>query len=151
MGNLKPGSRPCHLDIHHGACFHTIKHLSLDCFQRGRRRATKGPIIWNYSSTLRWRWSRIGMDKLHWDGARWRRTRCSWHERVKQTLRLWVLITVCQNQVFLWRARYVYVIGTWMCGGGRMMWEWFITNSWTIMSWVWSLCFQRAIVLPEFI
>lgn len=45
----------CHLDIYHGACLHTIKRLSLDCFQRGGRRATKGPIILNHLSPFRWR------------------------------------------------------------------------------------------------
>lgn len=150
MGNLKPGTRPCHLDIYHGACFHTIKRLSLDCFQRGRRRATKGPIILNYSSALRWRWSRIGMDKSHWDGARRRRTRCSlsaWageaspqalcspHSVPKSSVSVKSTVCLCDRHLDV-------------CWG---MWEWFITNSWTIMSWVWSLCFQRAIVLPEFI
>lgn len=66
MGNLKPGTRPRRLDLQHGACSQTTQHLSLDCFQRGRRRATKGPIILSYSSTFRWRWNRIGTDKSHW-------------------------------------------------------------------------------------
>lgn len=54
-GNVRPGIQACHLAIYHGACLHTIKCLSLDGFQRGRRRATKGPIIVNHSSPWRWR------------------------------------------------------------------------------------------------
>lgn len=53
LGNMKPGIQACHLDIYHGACLHTIKRLSRDCFRRGGRRATKGPIILNHSSPFR--------------------------------------------------------------------------------------------------
>lgn len=41
-GNVKPGIQTCHLDIYHGACLHTFKRLSLDCFQRGEEELQKG-------------------------------------------------------------------------------------------------------------
>lgn len=118
MGNLNPGTHPCHLGIHHGARLRTIKRLSLDCFRRGRRRASKGPITLNYSLMFRWRQSRMGVDKSH---RGWQTTQCSLCELAKLALRLCVLVTECPNRECSWRPRCVYVIGTWMCGGGGAM------------------------------